>query len=112
MNPADAPANLVSYAIVFFGTLVVARREKTYTGSVVINFGSIAAQSGAVDTTLTHADAQIGDVFIVSNDVITGGIIYEAYCETAGVITVRAINFSSGSVDPASTTFRVIGFKQ
>lgn len=85
---------------------------KTYTGSVVINFGSIAAQASAVNTTLTHEDAQVGDVFIVSASVATAGIIYEAYCAAAGVITIRASNFSAGAVDPASTTFRVIGFKQ
>lgn len=86
--------------------------RESYTASVVVNFGSIAANTQATDTSLTVADAKTTDVFLCAASVNTSGILFDAYCATDGVITIRAANFTAGAVDPASATFRVIGFRQ
>lgn len=86
--------------------------RESYAGSVTINFGSIAANSQASSAGLVIAEAKTTDVFLCSADVNTAGIHFDAFCATDGVVTIRAMNFTAGSVDPASATFRVIGFKQ
>lgn len=86
--------------------------RESYTGSVTIDFGSIAANSQASNTTLTIAEAKTTDVFLCTATVNTVGIHFDAFCATDGVVTIRAMNFTAGSVDPASATFRVIGFRQ
>lgn len=86
--------------------------RESYSASVVIDFGSVAANSQSSNTTLTVAEARTTDVFLCSASVNTVGIHFDAFCATDGVITIRAMNFTAGSVDPASATFRVIGFRQ
>lgn len=98
----------------WFGSVwrAIAGWRTTLTGTVTIDFGSIAANTQSSGSTLTLTGAETTDLVIVQADQNTSGIIYTAYCAAADVITIRACNFTAGAIDPPSTTFRVIVFKQ
>lgn len=90
----------------------VAGWRKTLTGSVTINFGAVAANSQAASASLTITGAAVTDVVLVQPDTQTSGIKFDGYVSAIDTVTIRAMNFTAGSIDPASTTFRVILFKQ
>ena len=83
----------------------------TFVGSVAYDFGAIAAQTEAT-TTLTITGAAVGDVVIVRPTTAVNGIITDGTVTAANTVTIRAVNYSSGSINPASQTYNVIVFQQ
>jgi hypothetical protein len=78
------------------------------TATASLNFGNLVAQS-KLDLTITVTGAVVGDaVFLGLPTATTAGIIHEAYVSAADTVTVRANNFTSGAIDPAAMTFRVV----
>jgi hypothetical protein len=79
-----------------------------YTTTLVKDFGSIAGGAEASQTvTVTGALVASNPDVIVTPSVNTAGIIYTGVVTANNVVTVYAKNFTSGNIDPASTTFRV-----
>ena len=85
--------------------------KRTFTGSIVFDFGNILAQSQAT-TTLTVSGTLIGDAVIVRPATAVNGILTDGTVTTNGTVTIRAVNYSSGAIDPASQTYTVIVFQQ
>lgn len=83
----------------------------TYTETLTYDFGNIAAQSQAT-TTVTVRGAVVGDAVVVRPTTAVNGIILDGTVTTANTVTVRAVNYSSGAIDPASQVYRVIVFQQ
>ncbi|MFT3676807.1 MAG: hypothetical protein QM781_13015 [Chitinophagaceae bacterium] len=81
---------------------------KTLTNTATLNFGSTAAGSSA-DLTITVTGAADGDAvsLAVPNAAVLSNSSYTAWVSAADTVTVRFNNYSSGSQDPASGTFRV-----
>ena len=90
----------------------IAGWRQTLTGSVVIDCGSIAANTQSSSATLTIQGAATTDLAIVQPSTQTSGLIFTAFVSAVNTVTIRACNFTAGSIDPPSTTFRVILFKQ
>jgi hypothetical protein len=81
---------------------------KTLTTTASLNFSSTSAQSSA-DLTITVTGAADGDAVNlgIPNASVNNNSCYTAWVSAANTVTVRFNNYSSGSVDPASGTFRV-----
>ncbi|MCR4308159.1 MAG: hypothetical protein NUV80_06390 [Candidatus Berkelbacteria bacterium] len=85
--------------------------NKTYTGTLTHDFGSIATLSQATQT-VTITGARSGDAVIVRPTTAVNGIIIDGTVTADDTVTVRAVNYSSGSIDPASQIYRIICFQQ
>lgn len=85
--------------------------KKTYTASLTHDFGSISAQSQATQT-VTVTGARTGDAVLVRPTTAVNGIIMDGTVTAADTVTVRAVNYSSGSIDPGSQVYRVVVFQQ
>lgn len=85
--------------------------KRTYTASLTHDFGSINAQSQATQT-VTVTGARSGDAVLVRPTTAVNGIILDGTVTASDTVTVRAVNYSSGSIDPDSQTYRVIVFQQ
>lgn len=85
--------------------------SRTYTNTLVYDFGSISAQSQATQT-VTVTGARSGDAVIVRPTTAVNGIILDGTVTAVDTVTVRAINYSSGAIDPASQTYRILVFQQ
>ena len=78
------------------------------TGSATLNFPSTSTNLSA-DLTITVTGAADGDVVSlgVPNAAVNANTSYSAWVSAANTVTVRFNNYSSGTVDPASGTFKV-----
>lgn len=83
----------------------------TSTKTLTYDFGLIGAQSQAT-TTLTLTGARVGDAVMVRPTTAVNGIIVDGTVTANDTITVRAVNYSTGGIDPASQVYRVIVFQQ
>jgi hypothetical protein len=78
------------------------------TGSATLNFPSTTTLLSA-DLTITVTGAADGDVVSlgVPNAAVNANTSYSAWVSAANTVTVRFNNYSSGTVDPASGSFKV-----
>ena len=85
---------------------------KVLINTSTLDFGSTSAQSSA-DLTITVTGAADGDMVSlgVANAATLTNSCYTAWVSAADTVTVRFNNYSSGSQDPASATFKVQVFK-
>lgn len=81
---------------------------KTLTATSTLNFGSTSAGTSA-DLTITVSGAADGDAVSLGIPIAAqnANTAYTAFVSATNTVTVRFNNYSSGSVDPASATFRV-----
>lgn len=84
--------------------------SRTYTQAFDYNFGSVPAQS-QLSTIAIIEGVRPGDAVVISPAADTPGIIYSAVATSADNVTIYAKNFTSSSVDPGNTDFRVIVFQ-
>ena len=84
---------------------------RTYTAKLTHDFGSIASQSQATQT-ITVTGTRSGDAVLVRPTTAVNEIIIDGTVTADNTVTVRAVNYSSGAVDPASQVYRVIVFQQ
>lgn len=86
---------------------------KALCASATLNFGSTAAQSSS-DLTITVTGAALNDEVLlgVPNGSADANTCYTAWVSASNTVTVRFNNYSSGSVDPASGTFKVSVIKR
>lgn len=107
------PQDLKSTANVTFASLALAASGTAITNwigaSATLDFPSTAAQSSS-DLTITATGAADGDTVIlgVPNAAVNANACYTAWVSASNTVTVRLNNFSSGSLDPTSGTFRVL----
>lgn len=84
---------------------------KTFQGQLTTNFGGASLSAfNAVNTTLTVAGAQPGDVVTVSSNsgaVNPPSIMITAYVTSANTVTIQAYNASNSAVTLASDTYKV-----
>jgi hypothetical protein len=78
------------------------------TGSATLDFASTNAQNSR-DMTIAVTGAADGDVVSlgVPNAAVNANTSYSAWVSAANTVTVRFNNYSSGTVDPASGSFKV-----
>jgi hypothetical protein len=78
------------------------------TGSATLNFPLTTTLLSA-DLTITVTGAADGDVVSlgVPNAAVNANTSYSAWVSAANTVTVRFNNYSSGTVDPASASFKV-----
>lgn len=85
--------------------------QRTYYGTLTHDFGSISAQSQATQT-VTIQGARSGDVVVVRPTTAVNGIILDGTVTADNTVTVRAVNYSSGGIDPSSQVYTVLVFQQ
>jgi len=83
----------------------------TFFATKTHDFGSIATQAEAT-TTVTVTGAAVGDMVIVRPTTAVNGIILDGTVTAANTVTIRAVNYSSGGIDPASQDYHVLVFQQ
>jgi len=78
------------------------------TGSATLDFGNTSPQNSS-DLTITVTGASDGDPVTVGapNGSVLSNSSYSAFVSASNTVTVRFNNYSSGSQDPASGTFKV-----
>lgn len=77
------------------------------SGTATLDFGSITAQAHA-DLTIAVTGAVTGDSIALGlpTAAVTAGIAYTAWVSAADTVTVRAHNYTGGTLDPASGAFK------
>lgn len=80
--------------------------ELYLSGSVTWDIPSTSA-GGEQNTTLAITGAAVGDLVLVTPSRIAGSFIVCGVVQSAGVVTLYAINCSTGTVDPVSQTYTV-----
>ncbi len=92
------------------GTLAIAGGTpitKVLSATATLDFPSTSAQNSA-DLTITVTGAAVGDTVSlgVPNGSVNANTSFSGWVSATNTVTVRFNNYSSGSVDPASGTFR------
>lgn len=88
-----------------------AARPAILTATAVIDFASVGA-SAKVDNDITVGGAAIGDAVALGLPAAPmDGIGFSAFVSAADTVKVRAQNFTSVAVNPASATYRVTVIK-
>lgn len=59
-------------------------------------------------TTVNVPEVKAGDAVVVTPDAPASGFVYDGYVSANSVVTLRAINCTSGTVDPASVVGTVL----
>lgn len=85
--------------------------NQTKTATLTHDFGAIGA-GGLLATTLTVMGVRQGDGVLVTPYSGLTGIIYYGEITANDTVRVCAQNVTSGSLNPISTTFRIIVFMQ
>lgn len=85
--------------------------KKSYTVTLTHDFGNINAQTQST-TTVTVDGARSGDAVLVRPTTAVNGIILDGTVTADDTVTIRAVNYSSGAIDPASQVYRVIVLQQ
>ena len=81
------------------------------TGSAALDFASIASL-GQADLTIAVASAAVGDEVALGLPAApTAGLVFNAFVDSAGSVTVRAHNYTAGAIDAASATYNVRVFQ-
>lgn len=71
------------------------------------DIGSIATLVEAT-TTVNVPGVKVGDIVMVTPDTPATGFQYSGYVSAASVVTLRAVNATAGTVDPASIAGTVL----
>jgi len=81
---------------------------KVLTGSANLNFPNVATLNSS-DLTITISGAQDGDPLSlgIPSAAVSAKSTYTAFVSSANTVTVRFNNYSSGSINPSSGTFKV-----
>jgi hypothetical protein len=75
--------------------------------SASLDFGSISAAASA-SLTIAVAGAAVGDAVALGLPAApAAGIVFFAFVSAANTVTVRAMNITASSVDPAAATYTV-----
>lgn len=83
----------------------------TFYMSTTIDFGNINAQTQATQA-VTMPNASVGDMVLVRPTTAVNGIIVDGTVTARGQVTVRAVNYSSGAIDPASQVYLILLIQQ
>lgn len=81
--------------------------NKSLTTTATLDFPAIAAQSQQ-SLTVVLSGVQPGDMVQIMAAADVSGVIFTGAVVVPDVVTVYAKNFSAGSVNPPSLTFRII----
>jgi hypothetical protein len=107
-TPEDGTLQYVSNNIEFAETSTVYILSKTLVGSSTLDFPSVASLA-AQSLTVTVTGAADGDKVVIGypNASDDDGIIWKSRVSAANTVTITAVNYTLGSIDPASGTFKV-----
>jgi hypothetical protein len=81
---------------------------KGWSFRFVLDFGSIPANSQSSGLTVTINGARQGDCVHVTPYGETVGITYKALVTADNTVTIYAINFTAGAINPPSMQYRVV----
>lgn len=85
--------------------------SRTFYATKTHDFGSINAQVEAT-TTVTVSGAVAGDMVLVRPTTAVNGIIVDGTVSAANTVTIRAVNYSAGAINPAEQVYKVIVIQQ
>jgi hypothetical protein len=85
--------------------------KKTFVKTTTIDFASVNANSQSAASTLTITGVRRGDVVKVQAYDDTVGIDYKGFVTANDTVSIFAYNFTTGAINPASTTFKVTVFQ-
>ncbi len=85
--------------------------KKTFNATKTYDFGAVSANATLTGGTVTIVGVRTGDGVQVTPLAKTSGIIYDGVVTANDTVTLYANNITTGSINPASTIFRVIVFQ-
>lgn len=78
-----------------------------FTTTAILDFPLITTLAQAV-LTVTIKGVLNGDTVMIQPLVFQAGIIFNGYVTSNNTVSIYATNITSGSINPASNTFRII----
>jgi len=81
--------------------------KQSFNVTAALDFPSISAQSQQA-LTVTVTGARTGDAICVTPTSDVSGVIFTGVVTAANTVTVYAKNFTSGAVNPASQSYRIV----
>lgn len=81
---------------------------KSWSYKFTINFASVAANSQSAGSAVTIPGVRQGDSVHITPYSDTVGITYKGVVTADDIVTIHAINFTTGAIDPASMEYRVV----
>lgn len=81
---------------------------KSWAHRFTLDFDPVAAHSESGGLTVTIKGARPGDAVNVTPYANTSGITYKALVTADDTVTIYAINYTAGAIDPASMQYRVV----
>ncbi len=84
-------------------------QKKQLMAVAALNFPSVAAQSSQA-LTATVTGAAEGDIVTLGlpNAGVHAGLAIKAYVSAANTVTVLAMNYTAGAIDPGNLSFRIV----
>jgi len=93
----------------FFAQLVLAVGwVRGWSYKFTLGFPSVAGNSQSPGQYVTIPGTKQGDAVTVTPYSETAGILYKGIVTGDDTVTIYAINFTTGAIDPASMDFRVV----
>lgn len=82
--------------------------KKSWNYKFTIDFASVPANSESAGSAVTIPGARAGDAVLVTPYSNTVGMTYKGVVTADDTVTLYAINYTTGAVNPASMLYRVI----
>lgn len=109
-SPEDGTLNYVANNLEFVETSTVYTLAKTLRATATLDFVSTGAQA-ASELTIAVTGAAVGDPVAIAPSAsvlsILTAVAFTAWVSSSGTVTVRFNNYSSGALDPASSSYTV-----
>lgn len=81
---------------------------QTWSYVFTLDFGSVSANSQSAGQTVTIKGVREGDSVHITPYSDTVGITYKGQVTASDTVTINAINFTAGAINPASMQYRVV----
>lgn len=95
----------------FFENIFIAATgwNKSMTATATLNFGLVSANAElAGPSTVAVTGARAGDRVLIQAASNTVGIDYKGFVTADDTVTIYAINYTVGAINPASMDYRII----
>jgi hypothetical protein len=73
-----------------------------------LNFPSVSANTQSAGQSVAVPGARVGDAVTITPFSDTTGILYKGVVSSDDTVTIYAINFTAGAIDPVAMLFRVV----
>lgn len=100
-------SNFEAIGLKQFGEEAETLFTEVLNGSTVFDPASLATITGTTSSGITVTGAALGDFVMVSSSLDQGGVIANGYVSAANTVKITVFNTTAGTVDLASSTWKI-----